>query len=467
MRQRFSDAILGGGVLQTNNMLNKFLQHPKAKQLVMSRDVETGLLPIHEIIREGFSKTAIRNVLECAVSLGIIKEMLEAKVIDTTYRNIIMVAVCCLESLTSGGGRSQKKEEGLRLLLDYCLKYANLPALLEEKIDCSEDDDGGATTCLHMMATWVWKPHVAKIFISYFPSDDMFQRLLAVKDEDGDTPVDCAEDDGVKRLLRDRQCWKKCRANFNPYANNNNDDDGEQQQKQQPAKVIKARKDLINAVKAQQEKRVFALLADDNTMKEVLMLKSSAGYYPIHDICFNGNPGNVTIQLIIDIAIKHGIIKQMLETKVGKLVQNSLMYILGCCSGNITKETLYILLHACTNHADVSKMLEEQDTEGRTCLHLAARSKAELIKVLIAYYPSQELFLKVVGVRNKARKTFVDLVSNKEIKQLLQNPQECWNKCHHSLYEKAPVVSEGCKQVVRNLSKMRSIQSFNSALLKF
>ena len=112
-----------------------------------------------------------------------------------------------------------------------------------------------------------------------------------------------------------------------------------------------------------------------------------------------------------------------------------------CCLTDLPLETLRTLLKTYVQMKFISRALSQMNTEGHTALRkAAANTNKQLIQLLVAFFPSDAEFKKVVEMRTGFGYSVTDVAKSNEIRDLLQEPK-CWLKCvqwYREIYAEEP-----------------------------
>ena len=267
-RNAFEEAIEN----KNQDQIRAFLQRDDGNELMLMKN-DSGYLPTHDACLFGLDTTCLQLILNAGVQHGIAKQMLEEKTDKGwTCLHLACWKDLCTDSLrllfeylsqytdikkvleekTNNGSTclhvacaGDLSPDSFRLLLEYLTKHADIKKMLEEKnnrgttclhLACANDlspdslrllleylanhshiekeleektDD--AQTCLHNASRNKLSTDSLRFLISFFPSKNLLASALDARNKKKETPIDCAKNVEAKQLLRDPECFEKCR----------------------------------------------------------------------------------------------------------------------------------------------------------------------------------------------------------------------------------------------------------------
>jgi len=155
----------------------------------------------------------------------------------------------------------------------------------------------------------------------------------------------------------------------------------------------------------------------------LLLMRDDYGYLPLHAACYY-KLDCTALRLILDTAVEHGIIQEMLEAKVEHFNCSCLDY---AFRDEISAEFLCLLLGYLSKYTDLTKMLEEKNEVGWNRLHKACHKNLSpnLFGILVSFFPSKEVF---ENARTYGEKPPIEYAKRDEIKHMLQDTA-CWHDC--------------------------------------
>lgn len=101
-------------------------------------------------------------------------------------------------------------------------------------------------------------------------------------------------------------------------------------------------------------------------------------------------------------------------------------------------ESFRLLFESCKQYGvDLKEMLEYRDAKRCNCLSLAVSGQLSVdsFRVLVAYFPSYELFCRTRDAKDLNGERAIDYsrsTMTEAIKELLKNP-DCWSKCRTAI----------------------------------
>ena len=173
-------------------ILESLLKHADLK-VVLEQQMSNGCNCLHAACNNTVSIDSFRLLLDFCVKHGDVKKVLEQKgQEDCTC--VHAAASNCLNSTS------------MRLLLETVSKHGDINKMLQDKAALND-----GRTPLHLICRFGSSSDSLKTLVAFFPSNDEFQKALSMEDSRGMTAIDLAQDEKMKEMLQDPECWAKSR----------------------------------------------------------------------------------------------------------------------------------------------------------------------------------------------------------------------------------------------------------------
>lgn len=161
-------------------------------------------------------------------------------------------------------------------------------------------------------------------------------------------------------------------------------------------------------------------------LKSLLEQQEDAGFNCI-SLAASNQISAESFKVLLDSCVQHGVdMKKMLEQPD----KDGCNCLIRGVLHQLPPDSLSLLLSYCSRHADMNQMMEHQDTHKWNIVMYAALHgiSLDVVKIVIAHFPSKESFQLALVVKNKKRKNALDVAKQQEVKNLLRDV-DCWNKC--------------------------------------
>jgi len=423
-RKNLSNAFASGDDYRVRSIINEYLEdenEEELKRVFLAKDYRNHTILTDACqIWECDEPMALYPILETAVDLGIIRELLESSIDREGNLPFMSVAY-------------EMPIEWFKLLFHYYWRYADLRKLFRIR-----NDEG-----MNVIENFVDKffnsdgMEQVKLFIAIFPSNEMVRSMLIETSakRTGKMVKDSAPKGEIRLLFQHtKNCWRICydwalkfkfhdmtmrdilRKLIKTRTNN----------KKQSISNLSSTKSsttpLPNSENDENDETLGKILSHEKALG-CLAMTNERKYNILHSACCCDLKKS-TLNLLLDLDTRRNtnylwwLLEQTTENG-----DNCLML----AASWFSFESFRVLFDFCLKNCDMKKMSLERNLQGLTCFSILALRRSDdlrFVKFVLSQTPSKELAQQLINDVSPA----VKLVLPRRVKRILED-DKCWEKC--------------------------------------